>query len=305
MNVLVKSDSAFTSKCRKLQDYYRVKVLDAEAGRGPTISSEHTYGNYVVNGKEKNLNFLNEYSFRFAKQKVNEKQINPDLTIDEYRLFNNLLSSMPMAFNLFGLLRKILEDNPKEASNIGHFVFSGIGWLHQILYIDIEFIPRPIEFYTNDKSAFDVFIKGCDNNGKPGIITIETKYTDLLGSNSSKNNEKKIELLTSLDLVDDSQIQFFQKSGFGQLERNFLLTLAYKRNHNFRYFDHIILSPQEDKKSIKEINSFTAKLKKYSEQIHKYDLEKFIIDAQKSDSKEYKELAAKFYDRYLNYSLVA
>jgi len=301
----LESDSAFKAKCRKLQDYYRTNKLCVESGKGPNRNSSRKLGSFIADGENNGKNFLNDYSFRFAKQKVNEKHINPDLTIEEYRLFNNLLSSMPMAFNLFGLLRKILEDNPGEASSIARQVFSNIHWLDKVLYIDIEFIPRPIEIYTHDKSAFDVFIKGSDIDGKTGIITIETKYTDLLGSNSSQNKEKKLFLLQSLKLTDTSHLQSYQEKGFGQLERNFLLTLAYKRVHKIHYFEHIILSPKEDKKSIKEIAAFKEKLNKYDDHIHKYNLEQFVIDAQETQSKDYRELVSQFFDRYLNYALIA
>ena len=174
----VESDNKFTAKCRALQNYYRAKILNADYGNGPCKNSITRYGNYLVNGDRNGLNFLNVYSFRYAKQKVLEKRINPDLTIDEYRLFNNMLSSMPMAFNLFGLLRKILEDDHYQASEIATKVFPNIKWLKKLVYLDIEFVPRPIKDYTNDKSAFDVFILGSDEINRQGIITIETKYTD-------------------------------------------------------------------------------------------------------------------------------
>ena len=119
----IKSDSKFKAKRRNLQDYYRSNILKVQCGTGPDRNSTHFLGNCIVDGDKSGFNFLNEYLFRYAKQKVKDKQISSDLTIDKFRLFNNLLSSMPMAFNLFGLFRKILKDNQAVVAQIGRRVF--------------------------------------------------------------------------------------------------------------------------------------------------------------------------------------
>ena len=295
------SDTVLTRTYRLLQSVYRTKILKKPFGHGPHRNSKEKYGNYLVNGEEGGYNFLDEYIFRYAKSKVLEKQVNPDLTIDEYRLFNNMLSSMPMAFNLFGLIRKFLEDGDPAATVIIKTAFPDIKWIEQVIYLDIEFIPRPIEDYINDKSAFDVFILAKDKKGKKGIISIETKYTDLLGSNSSFNRDLKDRLVEKENLFKDTSIY---SKGYTQLARNFLLTIAYKDVHHLKYMEHVVLSPQEDRHSFKEIADFKNNLNKYKENIHKIDLEDFVESARKCESKEYGILMNKFYQRYLDLKLI-
>ncbi len=87
----------------------------------------------MISGEKIGKNFLDEYIFRYAESKVLEKQVNPALTIDEYRLFNNMLSSMPMAFNLFGLIRKFLEDKNMRAYKIIKTVFPEFTWIDQVV----------------------------------------------------------------------------------------------------------------------------------------------------------------------------
>ena len=113
-----KSDNAMTAKYRLLQSQYRAEVLKEDFGHGPHKNSKTGYGNMLINGEETGSNCISKAAFDFARKKVEQKKTNKALTIDEFRLFNNMLSSMPMCFNLFSDLRKLLEDDPAEASGI-------------------------------------------------------------------------------------------------------------------------------------------------------------------------------------------
>jgi len=146
-----------------------------------------------------------------------------------------------------------------------------------------------------------VLILAKDKNGKEGIISIETKYTDLLGKNSSTKRDKKDILAKKEDLFEVPAI--FSK-GYSQLARNFLLTLAYKKLHKLKYIEHVVLSPSDDKHSVKEIDTFKNNLKKYNENITKMDLEDFTKLAEKCNSKEYVDLIELFYQRYLDFRLI-
>ncbi|MCK4565289.1 MAG: hypothetical protein KAU94_11520, partial [Verrucomicrobia bacterium] len=111
-----KSGNAMTAKYRLLQSKYRAEVLKEDYGHGPHKNSTSHYGNMLTSGEETGSNFISDAAFEFAKEKVLQKQHNKSLTIDEFRLFNNMLSSMPMCFNLFSDLRALLREDPAEAS---------------------------------------------------------------------------------------------------------------------------------------------------------------------------------------------
>ena len=153
-----KGESPFTAKYRKMQSEYRANVLGVKFGKGPNKNSDTYYGNMLVNGDKTGLNFISDAAFKFAKQKVLDKQINKVMTIDKFRLFNNMLSSMPMCFNLFADLRELLLTNQSEVSRIVKSLFKELNWIDKVTYIDVEFIPVPISDYTNDRSAFDAMI---------------------------------------------------------------------------------------------------------------------------------------------------
>lgn len=88
----------FTKRCRLLQSLYREEIHEP-MGYGPWKTSKTKQISMIANGEKTGRNFVNAFTFDYAKQRVEGKKRNE--TIDEYRLFNNLLSSQPMAFNLF------------------------------------------------------------------------------------------------------------------------------------------------------------------------------------------------------------
>jgi hypothetical protein len=224
-----KSDNKFTQKCRMLQSEYRNEVLKKPFGFGPSKKSKAKYGNMLVDGDKSGSNFISDTAFEFAKQKSHDKQINKYLTIDEYRLFNNMLSSMPMCFNLFSDLRKLLLKNQTELSRIIKLMFKEINWIEKVTFMDVEFIPIPISEYTNDRTAFDAMILVENGQGKKGLISIETKYTDLLGTNIASDSVKKNSILDEGRFFDQVLINELQTNGYKQIHRNFILTYIYAK----------------------------------------------------------------------------
>lgn len=295
------SGNKFTKKCRLLQSKYRCNSLKVNYGVGPNFNSKDLQGNMLSNGENTGLNFLSETAFNFAKQKVLDKQINKNLTIDEFRLFNNMLSSMPMCFNLFSDLRQHLLDDRDETSGIIKRMFSEIDWIETTEYIDVEFIPNPIEYYTNDKTAFDAMILVKDEKGKKGLITIETKYTDLLGSNSSSNIELKNKIVEENNLFSEQYSIELRQNGYKQIHRNYILTYAYAKRNKIRNFINVIISPKEDLISEKEINEVKQALTKNKDSIIKIPLESFVERGIGCENKKISKIMKEFQKRYLNF----
>lgn len=263
------------------------------------LGSEVPLDNMLINGKKTGSNFISKTAFEFAKQKVLDKQINKSLTIAEHRLFNNMLSSMPMCFNLFSDLRKLLITDQKEVSRIVKLLFKEIDWIDKVTYIDVEFIPVPINDYTSDKSAFDAMILVEDSKVKKGLISIETKYTDLLGSNTAKNSKKKNELIEEGKFFDQDLFDKLKESGYKQIHRNYLLTYAYAKKNKIKNFVNIIISPEEDKLSINEISEMKSHMLKYQDSITKISLEEFVKRGINSGNENFSTLMKKFKERYL------
>ncbi len=294
-----KSDNSFTRKYRKLQSEYRANVLAAPYGTGPNINSKTEYGNMLVDGDKTGLNFISDTAFKYAKQKALDRQVIKDMTIDEFRLFNNMLSSMPMCFNLFADLRVMLLDDQAEVSRVIKAMFQEINWISNVTYIDVEFIPIPISDYTDDKSAFDAMIITEDEEGKRGIISIETKYTDVLGTNTSSKSSLKNDIIKNKRIFDQELVTYLIDNGYQQIHRNYLLTFVYAKKNKFKHFANVVVSPEEDKISIREIEDLQSHLLQNNDTVMKIALEEVVERAIESKSARISGIMQKFKERYI------
>ncbi len=91
------------------------------------------------------------------------------------RIYNNLLSSQPLCFNLFGELAKNLDLASQVLSDMSK------GRVAQVTAIEFEWSPgRGDPRYTDDKTAFDVYVTYRNATGQCGFLGIEVKYHENL-----------------------------------------------------------------------------------------------------------------------------
>ena len=173
----------FTQKCRELQGAYRERMGEP-MGVGPwppENKKSRPQINMLVDGKKTGKNFVNEFTFNYAKYRVENKQHNE--TIDEYRLFNNMLSSQPMAFNLFCPFIQMLKEGKEEVvTTIFKAIFPD-KHIREVTKVELEFLHTKIENYLNDCTAMDAIVRYKDTDGKPAFIAIETKFAANLAGN--------------------------------------------------------------------------------------------------------------------------
>jgi len=303
------SNGYFTTRAAILQSWYRISINEQcglgsknivkgkdENGKYIIESVKQPYGHLVLGGEFRNINFFLQETFEYAKFRVENK--NPDETIKADRLFNNLLSSMPMAFNLFHPLILIKQKYPEALDKMIQNAFPEYP-IHKVDEILIEYIPIPIDKYTGDRSAFDAAILFQDEKGRRYIISIETKYIDQLGQNKAKGNSLKMEIAESLNLFNSNGLDTTNK-GYTQIYRNFLLTEKYRLVHGLNDSYSIILAPREHPTTDKEIDSLHKNLStEFHNKLKKYALEDFIALLEPDCPDEYKEWLNWFYDRYL------
>src|SRR5438874_1592654 len=94
--------------------------------------------------------------------------------IDQRRLYSNLLSSMPLCFNLFAPLHL----NPDLAAKVIRSLTPGIDPA-RALHVWFEHSPgrRRVEL-TADHTAWDVAIVYQRADGERGLLAIEQKYSE-------------------------------------------------------------------------------------------------------------------------------
>ena len=292
-------DSRFVADRRKLQSIDRFeKKQKIKPYKGKY------YGNYISNGENTGVNFLRDYIFEYAKKRVKEKK--PYETINSDRLYNNLLSSQPMAFNLFYPLKKMLEEDNLKATKVIQMSLPEIP-IHKVTNVDIEFIPEDYEELTGDLTAMDAIIEFEDKEGNSCFVAIETKYSENLGVNEAsikKDKKHPKEILKELQLfVSDIEEKIEKKEiKLTQIYRNFILSERYGNKYKKKSYS-IILAPKDHPSTEKEKESLLQYLKpEYRYKLNVVDIESFVSKLIINSEGDYKYVFEEFDDRYLNLS---
>ena len=100
-------------------------------------------------------------------REVAEKRIDEGGTVEPFRARHNMLSSMPMCFNLFGQL----ELRPELSR---HFTETVVGEAIATATVKLEDSPE----HLGDRTGVDASIRYETASGGRGILAIETKLTE-------------------------------------------------------------------------------------------------------------------------------
>lgn len=221
----------FASNARLLQSIWRI---------GNSYEYEK-YGNFlkIDFAKKTGANFLTKDIFKIVKHEVENKLIDRKV-IQEPRIWNNLLSSQPLAFNLFGELKI----NKELATSIFKNLYPERN-LKRVTAIEFEYSPgRKNLKYTGDSSAFDVFIEYDTEEEKKGFFGIEVKYAENLNDEPS-THKKTYETISSISgIFEMSNINKLKEKPIQQIWRDHLLTLSmFVTNNDYEIGDFIYLYP--------------------------------------------------------------
>lgn len=244
-NVDYPQDTIFTANARLHQSKWR----DKKGYPQGTIrkNSEKMLGNYLDEdfAKKTKANFLTENIKNLVTQEV-EKSKNAGAFIAEPRIWNNLLSSQPLCFNLFGELYFDLN----LATTLFQHLFPER--IDKVVAVKFEYSPgRKDPNYLNDRSAFDVFVEYAKDNRK-GFIGIEVKYQESLreesktkaDENFAKNGERYTYWTKESNVFKPNSIEFLKQPPISQIWRDHLLCFATKQDYDEGFF--VFLYPQKN-----------------------------------------------------------
>ena len=289
----------YTEFYRRKQGAFREKIGEP-MGVGPWRNSPYKHTNMITNGEVSGKNFVNQFAFEYAKKRVANKQKNE--TIDEFRLFNNMLSSQPMAFNLFCPFIQMLEEGKaKLVSLIFQTIFPDAG-IKEVTEVGLEYLHTDVENYLNDKTAMDAIVRYTDTDGRFSFIAIETKYTDVLGTNTGSKNAYYTKWIKRLGVFkpDTEKALLNHSKPVCQIYRNFLLTESYGITEGANRYYSVVLSPAQHPTTKKEVSSLRDELKpEYQYKVFSISLESFIERVMTVCPDEEKEPFVYFINRYL------
>ena len=295
--------TVFREKCREQQSMFR-EMMGEPMGVGPWRNSSKKQISMLANGEKTGKNFVNRFTFNYAKSRV--KNLQPHETIDEYRLFNNMLSSQPMAFNLFCPFIQMIEEGKGDiVTNVFKEIFPD-KHIREVTEVGLEYLHTDIKNYLNDCTAMDAIVRYKDTDGKPAFIAIETKYTDVLGENTSNKERAQdryrdwIKRIGMFKPETEAKLLSGEKV-ISQIYRNFLLTECYGIVEKANRCYSVVLAPAQHPTTEKEVASLKDELlPEYQYKISSITLESFVKKAFKTCPKGSKYPFWYFIERYLS-----
>ncbi len=228
------NESGFISKFRRHQGWWRSFVLNEEEGQYFTKKEGmKKVCNLITNGEKTQKNFLSPEIVKAVKDSLKEQEKSGSGIMERDRLYNNLLSSQPLAFNFFGFLKyhkdialAFLKTYNAQLTSVEDVVF--------------EYAPSS----SNDKSAFDIgFIVKAGRH--KGFIGLECKYTDTFSYQRSRSKifygDKKDKNFTNYhklfldnpDRFPDDYLSYVRNKHFNQLFRNEILGVQLLSDYDF------------------------------------------------------------------------
>ncbi len=292
LSLEVSRDLPWQAQYRRLQSWYREKVLDVPPGidrygiaRGNVLPEDEV-------DRNPGLNFLDDDIAAYAY----ERMARPG-TIDSDRLKRNMLSSMPLCFNLFGALRR----HPVAAAR-GLTATLNLD-IDDILEIKVEWAPDPY-LHLRDRTAFDTFIRYRNAEGRHAFLGVETKYTE------NPFDEERIYTSPRYTAVTRDSASGFRygaesrlaEAPTNQLWRNALLVCSLRSTHEFDDGHLVVLSSAENESVAAAVNGLERELHSPKSLVRFATYDDLV--ARLCAQEELSSWAAKFRQRYLDLSTV-
>ncbi|MCK1367669.1 hypothetical protein [Bradyrhizobium sp. 62] len=212
-------DTRFRSAARLLQCLWLKRQGVAMAppeGRDPSTGNRAFGSILSVNDAAAGKNFLSPAIHQLALREFLLRE--EDAAIDEERLMGNALSSMPLAFNLFGPLALDLK--------LATAVFRQIlpDFVQTVERILFEHSPaRRDDSFLADRTAFDVAVLLITPEGKRATIFIEVKYSESLEGPIARPRDRYEEAAEEVQLYRNPASAMLRSLAIEQFWREHML----------------------------------------------------------------------------------
>ena len=227
----VASDDAVTRRERYRQSAYRAEVLRLPAGGRHDRGQYRELGNYLP-ADDRTHNFLSDEAAQYAAARA-ELVKGEGGQLEQTRLFTNMLSSMPLAFSVFGHLRAhpaaaLAVLSALTGRQLTDLVVVAVG--QRVIYgIECEWAPRRQD-HLNDGTAFDAVVAARLDDGRRLLIAVEVKYTDTFSRDPHpERNDHKYEGVCRTFGMPATAFEALKGNETRQLLRNVLLTESVRR----------------------------------------------------------------------------
>jgi len=297
--VLEDSDkNEFQRRARLLQSIWRTEQ-GYECGTHAGKDGPRPLGSRLAMpwAKETLSNYITPTIRDVAREEVLNPKRREGKLYKKPRIFNDLLSSQPLCFNLFAELKK----NPRQATKV--FAALSPGRIAEVDRLEFEHSPgRGKLEYLGDRTAFDVYIEFKSPNGCLGFAGIEVKYHEDLAGGKPPSDCSYKQVAENMSCFKDWSSPEFLKPPFQQIWRDHLLAGSILRTDSNKFKDgfFVFLYPKEN-------TACEAAVKRYRNCLT--DQRTFVVWQMEQVHETIKQQTQAawidlFYDRYLNFSKI-
>lgn len=291
------SSTARVAKHRRMQAWYREHQLQIpEAGIGVNGKPVESMLPTGAVAQRPELNFLTPSAFRHAERRIVEGREEGG-TLDEDRLRRNLLSSMPLCFNIFGAL----GTHPAFASLI-----RSAGLDHSAATVDdvvCEWAPRPASAHLGDRSAFDALVRYTTGDGTPRFIGVETKYIETFSPKEYERDEY-VGVTRESGWFKPGAETVLQKSATNQLWRTVMLAASVEATGELGHGTVLVLTLADDDDAAACVAAVRSQLTDES-RLHHVTYEALVEASGWTDDPDLVAWAGRFRARYLDVDQLA
>jgi hypothetical protein len=218
--------------------------------------------------------------------------------IDAERLWSNMLSSMPLAFNLLAPL--------KLDKKLGRRVFAQLasGVVKDVNHIQMEHSPgRGDTTFTGDGSAFDAFVSARGTDGAKNFIAIETKYSESMNEADARLRPRYHELSRSSGLYADPDDEALRKAPLGGLWRLHMLSQSMVEAGLYDNGVFMLIAPRQNRDVQRAAHDYAKRLSNDPTKVAfiNVELEEAIDAIRKAGAPD---LAAALRERYTDFGPV-
>lgn len=252
-NVHQSSDTRFASSARLLQSLWRKKngyPSGSKKSKNGTVKVGNMLSQEAV---PYGLNFLHSSLVPLLRRELIYRE--EGAVYEEERLWGNLLSSQALCFNLFGFMKL----NPQLASGFFKKLLPDV--VEEVKEIFFEHSPgRGDHRFTEDQTAFDIFVHCRMKNGKQGFLAIEMKYTEAVSAGGAYHPAYD-DLSDIFKLFKDGNAPELRKGRCQQFWREHLLAeSALAELDKYEDYRFIVIHPDQNRQCAKAVSTFKEHL---------------------------------------------
>ena len=253
-DVVVNGDNEFQRRARLLQALWR-EAQGLPIGLRSSKKPERLGSRLAMPLAQQTLaNYLTETIREVVVAEVLDPAKSDGKLYKKPRIFEDLLSSQPLCFNLFGELQR---DLPLASAVLGALTD---GRLTRVTAIEFEHSPgRRDPRFTGDKSAFDVFIEFEGPRGR-GFLGVEVKYHESLSNEPGKHYPRYDEIADEMDAFAPGSRKQLRQKPLQQIWRDHLLagSLLLHRPSGYDDAAFVFLYPKKNTVCAEAIDRYAA-----------------------------------------------